>query len=139
MMLHEFPQGSSVSLGERVSQKVTGLVLCSRSTLATEKTERRKKNSEKWRKKFACVEAVWNKGFWNRLLYVFIYKKGFTFPVVRKNINGFTGIIRERKKELKLCSNRPLEWAGDSYLEIKIQKEIDLCLLALIWGVMVIY
>ena len=45
---------------------------------------------------------------------------------MRKNINCFTDVIWERRKELKLCSHRPLEWAVDSYPEIKIQKEIDL-------------
>lgn len=43
------------------------------------------------------------------------------------------------KEELKLCSNRPLKWTGDSRPEIKICVEMDLFLFALIWGIMVIY
>lgn len=44
-----------------------------------------------------------------RFLYAFIYKKEFAFPLVRKNMNHFVDLIWERRKELKLCSDRPLK------------------------------
>jgi hypothetical protein len=54
-----------------------------------------------------------------------VYKKGFVFPLLRKNINCSTDIMWEQRKELKLCSSIALEWAGHLYAEIKIQEEID--------------
>lgn len=62
-------------------------------------------------------------------MYLYV-RRDLLFPLVRRNINHFTDVIWERRKELKLCSNRPLKWTGDSCPEIKIQVEIDLFLLA---------
>lgn len=53
MMLHEIPQGFSIPLRERVSQKMIDLVQCNRSTLAT-KEEGRKQLGEMEKKVCLC-------------------------------------------------------------------------------------
>ena len=72
---------------------------------------------EKRRRKLACVEAVDIRVVGVvRFLHVFMCKKGFAFPLVRRNINHCTDVIWERRKELRLCSNRPWKWTGTHVL-----------------------
>lgn len=73
------------------------------------------------------MEAVWSRVV-EIESYIYLYIRDLLFPWCGGIINSATDIIWERGKELKLCSKRPLEWAGDSYPEIKIQEEKDLCL-----------